>query len=82
MKNCKNCREKNCEYRGKAFKNVTIYCSENCVKEIKKECDLIATKEFRNVIETLKNANYNFPGVKGILKQAECILNIADNITV
>lgn len=82
MKNCKNCRKKNCEYRGKAFKNMTIYCSGSCVKEIKEECDVIATEEFRNVIEALKNGNYQFAAVKGILKQAECILNVADNIMI
>ena len=45
MKNCRNCRKKNCEYKGKAFRNMTIYCSEHCVAEIKKECDEIATEE-------------------------------------
>ena len=76
MKNCRNCRKKNCEYKGKAFKNMTIYCSE----QIKKECDEIATEEFRNVINALRNGNYQLAGVKGILTQAECILNVADNV--
>lgn len=80
MKNCKNCRKKNCEYRGKAYKNVTIYCSECCVKEIKEESDAIATEEFRRVIKSLQDGNYQLPAVKGILTQAECILNVADNI--
>ena len=80
MKNCRNCRKKKCEYKGKAFRNMTIYCSEYCVAEIKKECDEIATEEFRNVINALRNGNYQLAGVKGILTQAECILNVADNV--
>lgn len=80
MKNCKNCRKKNCEYRGKAFKNMTIYCSQVCVAELKRECDEIATEEFRSVIKALQDGNYQLAAVKGILKQAECILNVADNI--
>lgn len=80
MKNCRNCKKKNCEYRGKAYKNMTIYCSENCVKEIKEECDAIATEEFRSVIKALQGGNYQIAAVKGILTQAECILNVADNI--
>ena len=82
MKNCRNCRKKNCEYKGRAFKNMTIYCSEHCVAEIKKECDEIATEEFRNVVNALRNGNYQMAGVKGILTQAECILNVADNVMV
>ena len=54
---------------------MTIYCSEHCVAEIKKECDEIATEEFRSVINTLRNGNYQMAGVK-----AECILNVADNV--
>lgn len=80
MKNCGNCKKKNCEYRGKLFKNMTIYCSQNCVAELKKECDAIATDDFRKVIEDLKSGNYQLAGVEGILIQAECILNVADNI--
>ena len=59
---------------------MTIYCSEHCVAEIKKECDEIATEEFRNVINALRSGNYQLAGVKGILIQAECILNVADNV--
>ena len=44
MKNCRNCRKQNCEYRGKAYKNMTITCSQVCVAELKKECDTIATE--------------------------------------
>lgn len=80
MKNCKNCRKQNCEYRGKAYKNITITCSQVCVAELKRECDEIVTEEFRNVVKALQNGNYQFAGVKGILTQAECILNVADNI--
>ena len=80
MKNCKTCRKQNCEYRGKAYKNMTITCSQVCVAELKKECDTIATEEFRSIIESLKNGNYQLAAVKGILTQAECILNVADNI--
>lgn len=80
MKNCKSCRNQNCEYRKKVFKNMTIYCSENCVKEIKEECNAIATEEFRSVIKALQDGNYQLAAVKGILRQAECILNVADNI--
>ena len=50
------------------------------VAEIKKECDEIATEEFRNVVNALRNWNYQMAGVKGILTQAECILNVADNV--
>lgn len=80
MKKCSNCRKKNCEYRGKAFKNMTIYCREHCVAELKKECDAIATETFRKAIEELKNGEYQKAAVKGILQQAECILNVADEI--
>ena len=80
MKNCKNCRKKNCEYRGKAFKNMTIYCSQVCVAELKRECDEIAREEFRSVIKALQDGNYQLAAVKGILTQAECILNVADNV--
>ena len=80
MKNCKTCRKQNCEYRGKSYKNMTITCSQVCVAELKKECDTIATEEFRSIIESLKNGNYQLAAVKGILTQAECILNVADNV--
>ena len=39
-----------------------------------------ATEEFRNVVNVLRNGNYQMAGVKGILTQAECILNVADNV--
>ena len=80
MKNCRNCRKQNCEYRGIAYKNMTITCSQVCVEELKKECDTIATEEFRNVVKALQNGNYQLAAVKGILTQAECILNVADNV--
>ena len=51
MKNCRNCRKKDCEFRGVKYENLTIYCREHCAKELKEECDKIATKEFREVIE-------------------------------
>ena len=50
MKNCRNCRKKDCEFRGVKYENLTIYCGEHCAKELKEECDKIATKEFREVI--------------------------------
>ena len=81
MKNCKNCRRKNCEYRNVAFKNMTIRCSEGCPMEIHNECKTIATPEFRSVIEQLRQ-NDNVIGVRGILTQADCILNAADDIRV
>ena len=56
---------------------MTIYCNEHCAAEIKAECDAIATEDFRKVIQTLKAGNFQL--VKGILTQAECILNVADN---
>ena len=80
MKNCKTCRKQNCEYKGKAYKNMTITCSQVCVAELKKECDTIATEEFRNVVKALQSGNYQLAAVKGILTQAECILNVADNV--
>ena len=80
MKNCRNCRKQNCEYRGKAYKNMTITCSQVCVAELKKECDTIATEEFRNVVKALQSGNYQLAAVKGILTQAECILNVTDNV--
>ena len=80
MKNCKTCRKSKCEYRNVAYKNMTIYCNEHCVKELKEECDKIATDDFRKVIQTLKDGSYQLGSVKGILTQAECILNVADNI--
>lgn len=79
MRNCKNCRKK-CKYRGTAFKNMTIYCSERCPLEIEKECKAIATPEFRYVIEQLKQGSFEMGAVKGILQQAEVILNAADGI--
>ena len=80
MKNCRNCRKQNCEYKGKEYKNMNINCSKVCVAELKKECDAIATEEFRRVVEALQNGNYQLAAVKGILTQAECILNVADNV--
>ena len=82
MKNCRNCRKKDCEFRGVKYENLTIYCGEHCAKELKEECDKIATKEFREVIDHLKNGGFAFGSVKGILTQAQCILNVADNKTV
>lgn len=80
MENCKTCRKKNCEYKGKAYKGMTIYCNQVCVVELKKECDEIATEEFRSVVNALRNGNYKTAGVKGILIQTECILDVADNV--
>lgn len=77
MKICDKCKKKNCTYRNIAFENMTIYCSEHCAAEIKAECDAIATEDFRKVIQALKAGNFQL--VKGILTQAECILNVADN---
>ena len=77
MKICDKCKKKNCAYRNIAFKNMTIYCNENCAAKIKAECDTIATEDFRKVIQALKAGNFQL--VKGILTQAECILNVADN---
>ena len=77
MKICDKCKKKNCAYRNIAFKDMTIYCNENCAAEIKAECDAIATEDFRKVIQSLKAGNFQL--VKGILTQAECILNVADN---
>lgn len=80
MKNCRNCRKKQCEYRGKAFKNMIMYCDIRCALEIKEECEKIATEDFRKVVKELAEGNFEMPSVKGILKQAECILNAADGI--
>ena len=77
MKICDKCKKKNCAYRNIAFKNMTIYCNENCAAKIKAECDTIATDDFRKAIQALKAGNFQL--VKGILTQAECILNVADN---
>ena len=79
MKICDKCKKKNCAYRNIAFKNMTIYCNEHCAAKIKAECDTIATADFRKVIDALKAGNFQFAGIKGIIKQAECILNVADN---
>ena len=79
MKICDKCKKKNCAYRNIAFKNMTIYCNENCAAKIKAECDAIATEDFRKVIDALKTGNFQLAGVKGIITQAECILNVADN---
>lgn len=80
MRNCRSCRKADCEYRNKAFKNMSIYCSQVCVAELKKECEEIATESFRQLVKDLKEGNYQFAGVKGILSQAECILNVADGV--
>lgn len=79
MKIYDKCKKKNCAYRDIAFKNMSIYCNEHCAAEIKAECDAIATEDFRKVIQALKAGNFQHAGVKGILIQAECILNVADN---
>ena len=79
MKICDKCKKKNCIYRNIAFENMTIYCSEHCAAELKAECDTIATADFRKVIDALKAGNFQLAGIKGIIKQAECILNVADN---
>lgn len=75
---CSKCRKK-CEYRNVKFENVTLYLEENCAAEMKKECDEIATEEFRSAIAKLQSKSYKLAGVKGILTQAQCILNVADN---
>jgi hypothetical protein len=49
--------------------------------EIHNKCKTIVTPEFRTVIEQLKQ-NDNIIGVRGILTQADCILNAADDIRV
>ena len=77
MKICDKCKKKNCTYRNIAFENMALYCNEHCAAKIKAECDTIATEDFRKVIQTLKAGNFQL--VKGILTQAECILNVADN---
>lgn len=79
MKICDKCKKKNCIYRNIAFENMTMYCNEHCTAEIKAECDAIATEDFRKVVKALKAGNFQLAGVKGILKQAEYILNVADN---
>lgn len=79
MKNCQNCRKTNCEYRNVAFKNMTIRCSEGCPLEIHKASQGIATPEFRKAIEQLRENPHPY-GAEGILIQAECILNAADDI--
>ena len=79
MKICDKCKKKNCTYRNISFKNMSIYCNEHCAAEIKAECDKIATADFRKVIDALKAGNFQLAGVKGIIIQAECILNVADN---
>lgn len=82
MKNCQNCRKTNCEYRNVAFKNMTIRCFEGCPLEIRKACQEIATPEFRKAIEQLRENSHLLcvHGAKGILVQAECILNAADDV--
>lgn len=79
MKICDKCKNKKCTYRNIVFENMTLYCNEHCVAELKAECDAIATDDFRKVIQALKVGNFQLAGVKGILIQAECILNVADN---
>lgn len=78
MSICTKCKKK-CEYRNVSFENMTLYCQTHCAYELKAECDKIATDEFRRVVQSLKDGDYTLAGVKGILKQAECILNVADN---
>lgn len=80
MRVCNNCRQKECEYRNKGFEEVTLYCERHCAANFKKQCDEIVTEEFRSVIESLTSAKYkNNSAVNGILTQAKCILNVADN---
>lgn len=78
MSVCNKCR-KECQYRNVSFENMTLYCKDHCAYDLKIECDKIATDEFRRVIQSLKDGNYTLGSVKGILIQAECILNVADN---
>lgn len=79
---CAKCK-KSCIYRDVGFKNVSLYCMDNCAADYKRECDEIATDEFRHFVENLSNSSTsNLPAVKGILTQAQCILNVADNLTV
>ena len=79
MKNCRTCRKTNCEYRNVAFKNMTIVCSEGCPLQIHEECKVIATSEFRKATEQLRSNTEAF-GVINLIRQAECILNAADDI--
>lgn len=78
MRICNKCR-KQCSYRNVGFEGVTLYLEDHCAYDFKKECDEIATEDFRRVIQTLKDGNFKTAGVAGILKQAQCILNAADN---
>lgn len=81
MKNCRKCKAKNCAYRDVAFKNMTIYCSENCPMEIHNTYKEVATPEFRQVFEQLKQEKYNNIGnIQGMLKHMECVINAADDI--
>ena len=79
MVTCNKCRRE-CEYRNKKFKDVSLYCDTHCTYDFKIECDKIATDDFRKVIQELKDGNFSNAAVTGILKQAQCILNVADNI--
>ena len=79
MKNCRKCRKANCEYRDVVFKNQTIICSEGCPLEIHRECQEIATPEFRAAIEQLREKSH-VRGVINILKTADCIIYAADDI--
>lgn len=79
LKICNKCRRE-CEYRNKKFKDVSLYCDTHCTYDLKVECDKIATEDFRKVIQELKDGNFSNAAVNGILKQAQCILNVADEI--
>ena len=69
---CKNCRNKNCEYRNKAFYNMTIFCNENCAAEL-------ANNARKYEIELRKLAELeNIAGFFGIAKQAQTLLYAAN----
>ncbi len=76
---CNKCRKK-CNYRNKKFKGVSLYCDTHCTYDFKNECDKIATEDFRKVIQQLKDGNFSCGAAKGILTQAQCIINVADNV--
>jgi hypothetical protein len=76
---CTNCHYKNkCEYSCKTWNNCTLYPQEHCAKVFHEHCEEIATETFIKAIEELKTHNRN--GITdGIIKQADIIINVANN---
>ena len=76
---CMKCRKRStCKYAHKTWKGITLYVKDHCAMKFSEDCKKIADDNFRQVVDRLRNIDSE--AVTGILKQAENILIVADDI--